>query len=345
MISRHDRRRRRRRAARFKWLFWPAIGLMVSFTIVELVGTSPSFLSQAGNPVSAEAATAGAAKSPPEPAELELHVASASTSQGVPAAVVAVGDRFLTADESGTVRLPDLSVGAVKVAARAPGHEIFDDQIVLTIGENAATITLSPTVGVSTTATPAYLTIDDGPHPRHTPRVLKILREKEVKATFFVIGRRAEAHPDLIRQIYLEGHDLGNHTYSHDYDVLYSGSARDYVSSLRKAGEVLKKIVGFEPDLTRPPGGEAGNFRTGWRGAVRGAGYETMLWNVSSGDGTKTTGERMLVNVRDYLSRLGPRDEPVILTHDVRPSIIEALPDLIGEVRQKGYEFVTSARR
>ncbi len=322
---------------------------MVTLTFIELAGTSPSFLSRPGDTVSAEPATAGTVKSAPEPAELELHVASASTKKGVPAAVVAVGDRYLTADERGTVRLPDLLVGAVKVAARAPGFEVFGDQIVLTVGENAETITLSPTVSLSSTAvstaTPAFLTIDDGPHPSHTVRVLEILREKEVKATFFVVGRRAKAYPDLIRQIYLEGHELGNHTYSHDYDVLYSGSARDYVSSLRKAGEVLKKIVGFEPDLTRPPGGEAGNFHAGWRGAVRDAGYETMLWNVSSGDGTETTGEQMLVNVRDYLSRLGPRDEPVILTHDARPSIIDALPDLIAEVRQKGYEFVTSARR
>ena len=351
MISRRDRHyRRRHRAAWFRWLAWSAVGLITLFTIVELARTSPSLLSRLDGSASTKpSATAKADKPARDPAQLKLHVVGAYTSQNVTAAVVGVGDRYLTADESGTVRVPDLLAGVVKVTARAPGHEVFSDRIVLSAGENDETITLSPAVILSgaavSTATPAYLTIDDGPHPDHTPRVLEILREEGVKATFFVVGRRAEANPDLVRRIYLEGHELGNHTYSHDSDVLYRGSARDYVRSLGKGGEVLRKIVGFDPALTRPPGGEAGNFHAGWRGTVRAAGYETMLWNVSSGDGTETTGDRMLANVRDYLDRLGPRDEPIILTHDVRPTIIEALPDLIAEVRRRGYEFVTSARR
>ncbi len=324
---------------------------MVLFTLVELTRTSPALLARPDKVVPVKpAAVVASVKPAPKPAELRVHVVGAPGGQAVPLAVVGIDDRYLIADESGTVGAPDLHAGVVEVAARAPGHELFTARLTLSAGSNEETVTLGPIATTSrtagTTATPAFLTIDDGPDPRHTPRVLEILQEAQVKATFFLIGSRARAHSELARRIYLEGHEIGNHTYSHDYDALYGGSATDYVRSLDKAGAAFKQIVGFEPELTRPPGGASGNFRAGWRGAIQRAGYQTMLWNVSSGDGTKTTGERMLAKVGNDLDRLDAREEAVILTHDVRPSIIETLPDLIAQVRKRGYEFVvTSARR
>ncbi len=341
-------RRRRRRAAWIRRLSWPAIGLMVLFTLVELTRTSPALLARPDKPVSVKpAAVVASVKPAPKPAELTVHVVDASGGQAVPLAVIGIDDRYLIADESGTVGASDLRAGVVEVAARAPGYELYSARLTLSTGSNEETVTLgatSRTAGV--TATPAFLTIDDGPDPRLTPRVLEILDDAQVKATFFLIGSRARAHPELARRIYLEGHEIGNHTYSHDYDALYGGSATDYVRSLDKAGAAFKQIVGFEPELTRPPGGDSGNSRAGWRGAIQRSGYQTRLCNVSWGDGTKTTGERMLAKVGTDLDRLGPREEAVILTHDVRPSIIEALPDMIVQIRKLGYEFVvTSARR
>ncbi len=340
--------RRRRRAARRRWTAWSLVGLLVALTVVELVRTSPSSLLETAKArevkVSETTASAESEPQPPEPKTLRLQVISAATSEIIPRAVVRVARTYLTADASGTVDIPSVFAEVVEVSIRAPGYDILHRQLALSAGDNFETVALEIQVSdelseAETSATPAYLTIDDGPHQSYTSQVLDILANEKVRATFFIVGQRAEAAPDVVRRIYLEGHELGNHTYSHDYDALYAGTAAAYIDSLHDTGAVIEKIVGFKPSLTRPPGGEAGNFRPGWREAIRSAGYTTVLWNVTSGDGTETTAGRMSETVGEHLDRLAPKASPVILTHDVRATIIEALPGILREVSSRGYQL------
>lgn len=355
MASRLNRRRRRR-AVRVGRLQSTFIVTLAVFAVILIVTIGPPLLrisrqtsqsDEDGNRGTEE----DKGKSAPD-ASLGIVIRDAATGKPVSDAVFGVGGQYRTVAGGKAARVAGLQAERLRLEVRAPGYHVLRREMFISAGDNSATIMLEPLDkgqskkvrsdspgALVRSSRRAYLTIDDGPNPRWTPKVLDVLDRAEVRATFFVIGRRSKRYPEIIRRIYVEGHALGNHTYAHDYASLYGGSVQPYLDSLRANGTLLKEILGYEPRLTRPPGGETGNFRSGWRSAVRSAGYQTVLWNVSSGDGTGTTSEQMISNVISYLERLDDDDEPVILTHDVRPPIIEALPEIIFEVRRRGYEF------
>ncbi len=95
------------------------------------------------------------------------------------------------------------------------------------------------------------ITFDDGPHPEYTPEILDILKEKEVEASFFLVGKNAEKYPGITKRILREGHSIGNHTYSHRSLIPLSQSNTDY--EIFEAEKVLKEIIGEKPTLFRPP--------------------------------------------------------------------------------------------
>ncbi|MDP1808729.1 MAG: polysaccharide deacetylase family protein [Actinomycetota bacterium] len=290
-------------------------------------------------------AKAAAGKKKALPATLTISVVDASTSEPLTNVPVAAGKRYLSTGAAGMAVPGNLTAGDITITARAPQHSIYRQSRHLQAGDNTVTIALSPE-----SETPdsepvvfrhkAYLTIDDGPSATWTPEVLDILKREGVPATFFVVGWRAAERPDLVRRAYLEGNAIGNHTYSHDYGQLYRGSPRNLTASFARNGLLLKNIIGYAPTVTRPPGGAAGNFRPGWQSRVTGAGYTTVLWNVTTGDGsTRTTSSQMVENAKTYLARLKSPEPAVILMHDIRPPIVKALPKIIAEVRRRGYEF------
>jgi peptidoglycan-N-acetylglucosamine deacetylase len=123
------------------------------------------------------------------------------------------------------------------------------------------------------------LTFDDGPDPEHTPLILDVLKREGVPATFFVVGRRAARHPDLVRRVAAEGHALGHHSYSHSPPE--QTSAGRLVAEVGKTGDVLTRIVGFSPALFRPPHGKvtAAKLWGLWR-----RGMTVVLWNVDPKD-------------------------------------------------------------
>lgn len=279
------------------------------------------------------------------PAALDVTVVDASTSAALANAPIAVGHTYLTTGAGGTATASNLRSGLNNITARASGYNVFQQSLALQAGDNTFTVALTAETGTPDSEQlfyrrKAYLTIDDGPSATWTPEVLNILKKEGVPATFFLIGQRIQEHPELVRRIFLEGHAIGNHTYSHNYDELYRGSARNLLASLDKNGELLETIIGFEPKIMRPPGGIAGNFRRGYRSSLSWAGYTTVIWNVSTGDGsTQTTSRQMAVNAKTYLDRLVPPESAVILAHDNKPAIIKALPAIIAEVRRRGYDF------
>lgn len=182
-----------------------------------------------------------------------------------------------------------------------------------------------------------YLTFDDGPS-KLTGKVLDLLKEEGVKATFFVLGEAAEAHPELIKRMAEEGHSIGNHTYNHVYKELY----RDFHSfweQVQYAQRVIHDITGITTELLRAPGGTATNFDPFYFYYLEQAGYKVHDWNVDSKDssGRNVPAAKILQTVKSTPLK----HEMNVLLHDGagKASTLEALPDIIRHFKNHGYSF------
>ncbi|WP_409342933.1 polysaccharide deacetylase family protein [Paenibacillus sp. MBLB4367] len=187
--------------------------------------------------------------------------------------------------------------------------------------------------------TTVYLTFDDGPSA-NTAKVLDILREEEVPATFFVLGQMAEQQPDMVKRILEEGHALGNHSYNHVYKELY-GDFRVFWKQLQQTEDALERIAGVRPTLVRAPGGTATNFDPFYFYYLDTAGYQVHDWNVDSGDSKRTgvpAGE-IVRTVKDSPIRT----QTVVLMHDGtgHAETAKALPDIIRYYKEKGVKFAS----
>jgi peptidoglycan/xylan/chitin deacetylase (PgdA/CDA1 family) len=175
------------------------------------------------------------------------------------------------------------------------------------------------------------LTFDDGPHPEYTPRILDILREHHVRATFFVVGKMAEQYPDLLREQAAAGHSIGNHTYHHVN--LTRIPPTDVAAEIKACGEVIQSITGKVPHLFRPPGGD---YDRNIAEVAEALGYWIVLWTDDPGDYAKPAESTLRQRL---FSRLG--NGGIILLHDGIAETIDLLPDLIKYLRSQGYELVT----
>jgi peptidoglycan-N-acetylglucosamine deacetylase len=176
------------------------------------------------------------------------------------------------------------------------------------------------------------LTFDDGPHPDHTPALLDVLGRAGVRATFFVIGQRAAAHPEFVRRMVAEGHAVGHHTYSHS-DPRETPAARLAVE-IEQTGDVLTRAVGTSSTLFRPPHGQLTPAKL-WR--LWRLGMTVALWNVDPRDFACGSADELA----DRLRRHEPQGGDVILFHDDRPFAYAALPEFIARVRTAGLTFAT----
>lgn len=192
------------------------------------------------------------------------------------------------------------------------------------------------------------LTFDDGPHPDYTPELLRILREANVKATFFVVGKAVSNYPKLTRQIAQEGHELANHSYMHyRYDAM---GISDMVAELRAVNDLIRRASGQTPVFFRPPGGRYNKLVLD---AVAKEGMVMGLWDVNAGDYYKPLPANKIkpyrfskraiqrdhrVMVRDVVSRT--RGGSVILFHNTDGETLKAIPNVIAQLREQGYEFV-----
>lgn len=178
------------------------------------------------------------------------------------------------------------------------------------------------------------LTFDDGPHPEFTEDILSVLSENGVKATFFVIGVNAEAHPALLKRTVAEGHEIGNHTYTHT--KMREQSAESFSAELERAKNVIFGITGVSPVLFRPPGG----FRDGVITTVaKEQGYQMVMWSVDTKDWTGASAEHIEKAIFDNV-----KDGSIILCHDYivgEGHTAEALSRVIPRLKAEGYEFVT----
>lgn len=182
------------------------------------------------------------------------------------------------------------------------------------------------------------LTFDDGPWPRQTDAILRILDAEGVPATFFVIGKQVKAHPDIVRQAVRAGHAIGNHTYHHVN--LTATDAEHLASEIVGTSRAVVSAAGVAPRWLRPPGGaiDAVAYREASRQGLR-----VALWTVDPQDWRKgKTADEIEAEVVRAVT-----PGAVILLHDGggdRRETIAALPGIIRRLRAKGYEFVPLAQ-
>lgn len=154
------------------------------------------------------------------------------------------------------------------------------------------------------------LTFDDGPHPKHTPLLLDYLAASEIKATFFVIGDRANACPSIVRRISDEGHDIGNHTFTHG-NPLHT-SSEQFLEEVCRTRQLIQDLTGRDTVLTRPPKGKItmSKLRGLWR-----QNQTAVLWNVDPRDFQMRSNKQM----EHWCSEYVPRNGDILLMHDNHP--------------------------
>lgn len=199
----------------------------------------------------------------------------------------------------------------------------------------------------------AYLTFDDGPS-HHTPELLQILEEYGVKATFYVVRPADDECRGYYRQIVEAGHEIALHTYTHDYNTVYT-DVDAFFADLDRIADVVEEETGVRPMQFRFPGGSSNqvSIPVGGKDIVRRIalesyrrGYVYNDWNVSSGDASAKvlTVEQILGNVVENAKAFR---EPVILMHDTdrNQSTRDAMPQIIEQLRAAGYRFDTISNR
>lgn len=222
-------------------------------------------------------------------------------------------------------------LGAEPVVASIPKENILPRKSKRPLGVLLKGIDLQVTWAGGPQRPVVAITFDDGPHPVFTPQVLEILEEHGVPATFFVVGRNAKRHPDLIRAMHSRGHCIGNHTYSHvRLTGVGNGSLKDEIDKTR---EIIFQEIGIHTKLFRPPFGALDSKSLSELASRR---LEVILWSVDSRDWST----HRISEIRANVER-GSHWGAIILMHDVHPQTVEALPRIIEFLKEKGYGFAT----
>ena len=188
-----------------------------------------------------------------------------------------------------------------------------------------------------------YLTFDDGPS-ENTAKILDILKERDIKATFFVIGNEEEEAKELYQRIVDEGHTLGMHSFTHKYDVIYQ-SLDAYVEDMTRLQSYLEDITGVTTNLIRFPGGSSNHVsNVDMKELIRYVnehGFTYFDWNVASGDATSQvyTPDELVRNVINDVVRY---DTSVVLMHDssAKSTTVEALIPMIDQLQEMGAELL-----
>lgn len=184
-----------------------------------------------------------------------------------------------------------------------------------------------------------YLTFDDGPSEENTKRVLDILKDRDIKATFFLVGENVRKHPEVARRIVAEGHTIGIHCDSHDYAALYE-SVDSYVADFEKARQTVYEVTGVKTNLFRFPGGSVNAYNQKSGAAIiqemTDRGYIYYDWNASLEDAVKNPDPKKLIT-NGVETTLG-RKKVILLAHDVVYSTgicLEELLDSLPEYEMK----------
>lgn len=188
-----------------------------------------------------------------------------------------------------------------------------------------------------------YLTFDDGPS-ENTAKILDILKEKNIKATFFVIGKEDEESKALYQRIIAEGHTLGMHSFTHKYSVIYD-SLDSFEEDVNHLQSYLAEITGVEPSIMRFPGGSSNQVSnidmTEFIRYLNQEGITYYDWNVASGDATSQayTADELVQNV---ITDVEKYDTSIVLMHDAatKGTTVDALGPMIDQLEAMGVELL-----
>lgn len=190
-----------------------------------------------------------------------------------------------------------------------------------------------------------FLTFDDGPSTSVTPYILDLLKQENIKATFFVLGTKVEANPDILKREYNEGHFIANHGYSHKYKDIYS-STQAVLDEYNKTNQAIKNALenqNYNSLVFRFPGGSTGGpydeLKKEAKELLRQNGIASLDWNALTNDAAgANTKEKIMQN---FYSTVEGKTSVVILMHDASDKILtyECLPEMIKYFRDNGYTF------
>lgn len=176
------------------------------------------------------------------------------------------------------------------------------------------------------------ITFDDGPSEKLTPKLLDILAAHHIKATFFVIGQNAADYPEILKRTLKEGHEIGNHSWSHpNFGKMSDENVR---RELKKTDDAITAACGVRPTLMRPPYGSITTRQKRWIHDE--FGYRIILWDVDPLD-WKRPGPKVVTSRIVKETRSGS----IVLSHDIHPGTIESVPATLNELEAKGFKFVT----
>ncbi|MCT4553558.1 MAG: polysaccharide deacetylase family protein [Pelagimonas sp.] len=223
-----------------------------------------------------------------------------------------------------------LCTGAAALALSHPGTASAAPLIALPADasrRDAATV-----MAIRTPSPVVAMTFDDGPHPSLTPKLLDMLKARGLRATFYLIGNRVVTWPDIVRRIADEGHEIGNHSWSHPN--LAKRSNASVLREIDRTSDAIFKITGRPPVTFRPP---YGSFTKRQRLML----YEqrnlpTILWSVDPQDWRRPGAS---VVARRILN--GSRPGSIILSHDIQSGTVRAMPNTFDGLSQRGMKFAT----
>ncbi len=176
------------------------------------------------------------------------------------------------------------------------------------------------------------MTFDDGPSAKLTPKLLDLLAERHIHVTFFLVGTNAKAYPDIVRREKAEGHEVGNHSW--DHPDLAKKSEEIVRSQLDRTNDAIAAALGQPPTLFRPPYGSLTRDQRKW--VAKDYGFKIILWSVDPLDWKRPGPE--IVHQRIVQ---GARNGAIILSHDIHPGTVEAMPATLDDLLGKGFKFVT----
>lgn len=176
------------------------------------------------------------------------------------------------------------------------------------------------------------MTFDDGPSATLTPKLLDLLKERHIHVTFFVLGENVKAHPEIVKRAVAEGHEIGNHSW--DHPQLSKMSDEAVRSQLNRTKDQITAAIGLPVTLMRPPYGAITPEQKKW--VHDDLGYKIILWAVDPLDwkrpGPEVVHERIVKETRNG---------SIILSHDIHPGTVEAMPATLDDLLGKGFKFVT----
>jgi len=176
------------------------------------------------------------------------------------------------------------------------------------------------------------MTFDDGPHPVNTPKLLDLLKSRNIKATFFLVGERVKMHPEIVRRILAEGHEVANHTWTHP--SLVSISDEKIRSEFQRTADAIWDAAQYRPHIMRPPFGATNKRIEQW--VYNEFGYSSITWSVDPNDwrrpGVQVVANRLIA---------GAHKGAIMLAHDIHAPTIEAMPQVCDALLAKGYKFLT----